>query len=173
MRRDGRELDFLVASVALERVDFAPALGPNIAAEIVSAYAGGDYKNVHIELHWSGSYRMRPGQFYLGGFIAPGTSHHPFAQEALDCAFRYPQDQAPAAVAATLRPEPNHARPIHEVLNDRRGIEAEPLSKGRGTVKGFVRRNVLDNCAVHKESFSQAGRKVNARYTSAVLVSCW
>jgi hypothetical protein len=40
-------------------------------------------------------------------------------------------------------------------------------------VKNFVGLNVLVGFDAHKSSEHEAGRKGNARYTSAGLVSCW
>jgi hypothetical protein len=118
-------------------------------------------RKVHKQLKPRLVIDVRAWVFCLGGFIAPGTSNHPFAQKALDCAFRYPQNQAPAAVARACRPEPNNTRPVHEVPNNCSGIETEPLSKSRRTVKDFVWLNVLVGFIVHPTMIFHVPRKVN------------
>ena len=106
---------------------------------------------------------MQAWVFCLGGGFIPPRPHHALAQKALDCALGYPQNQPAPAVARAFCPEPNHARPVHEVPNNRGGIEAEPLPKGRRAVKGLVRLNVLVEFNTHKSSVPKAGRKVSIK----------
>ena len=75
----------------------------------------------------------------LGGFPAPGSFHHVLAQEVLDGAFGYSQNQAPAPVTCAFRTEANHTWPIREISDDGRRIDAQPLSDSGGSVKAFVR----------------------------------